>query len=139
MIPILVIWFFKNDIKSINRSYIYYIYLIIIELSRTMLIVKLSKWLMLLWKNTRAKERNKISKSGSFFFVTTNILWVVTQSYWMSNSALILSISIVGQILKMNIIACLGKKWRRQLFTYVHILFCHTTPKLRSVYVEYKG
>ena len=94
---------FKNNIKSI------YIYLIIIELSRTMLIVKLSKWLMLLWKNTWAKERNKISKSGSFFFVTTNILWVVPQIYWMSNSALILSISIVGQILKMMLNVCLEK------------------------------
>ena len=105
MIPILVIWFSK----IILIRFIYYIYLIIIELSRTMLIVKLSTWLMLLWNNTWSKKRNKISKSGSFFFVATNILWVVTQSYLMSNSARILSISIVGQILKMLLNVCLEK------------------------------
>ena len=60
-------------------------------------------------KNTWAEKRNKISKSGSFFFVATNILWVVTQSCLMSNSALILSISIVGQILKMMLNVCLEK------------------------------
>ena len=81
----------------------------IIELSRTMLVVKLSKWLMLLRKNTWAEKRNKISKSISFFFVATNISWVVTQRSLMSNSALILSISIVGQILKMMLNVCLEK------------------------------